>query len=173
MLRSQIDPMPRFFDRYIQLVDDIDLVQGLVISAEDFQAFDFRLFERLGDRIYAPNKWTIKDILQHLVDNERVQAYRSMRFSRKDRTVMPGYDEQLFASNAQANRRTLQDLRDEFICTRNSTIALFKSMDEEMLIQPGMAFEVEVTPLALGFQIIGHQIHHFNVIKERYLPLLD
>jgi hypothetical protein len=173
MLRSQIDPMPKFFDRYIQLVDDIDLLQGLVVSSEDFQTYDFGPLEVLGDRVYAPDKWTIKDILQHLIDNERIQAYRALRFARYDPTVLPGYDEQWLAAHAKATQRSLKELRDEFICVRNCTVALFKSFDQEMLLQKGIAFQIEVTPLALGFQIIGHQIHHFNIIKERYLPLLD
>lgn len=173
MTRSQIHPMPQFFDRYILLVEDIDLVQGLVLSLEDFQTYDFCLLEDLGDRVYAPGKWTIKDILQHLIDNERVQSYRAMRFARNDKTVMPGYDQDLFANNTTANERTLEDVKTEFIAVRNSSIALFKSMNEQMLQRSGVAYQVEISPLALGFQIIGHQIHHFNVITERYLPLLN
>lgn len=172
MTRSQIDPMPQFFDRYIMLVEDIELVQGLVVSLEEFQSLNFDWFTELGDKIYAPGKWTIKDILQHLIDNERVQSYRAMRFARNDKTILPGYDEELFGRNTGATNRTLSELREEFVSVRLSSIALFRSFDNEMLQRKGIAYQVEITPLALGFQLIGHQIHHINVINERYLPLI-
>lgn len=165
--------MPQFFDRYILLVEDIELVQGLVTSLEDFETTDFEKWKQLGDRVYAPNKWTLKDILQHLIDNERVQSYRAMRFARNDKTVLPGYDQELFSANVNTHKRTLDDLKEEFIAIRNASILLFKHMDEEMLQRVGVAYQIEITPLVLGFQLIGHQIHHFNVIKERYMPLLN
>lgn len=173
MTRSQIHPLPKFFDRYILLVDDVELVQGLVTSLEDFESTDFENWKQLGDRAYAPNKWTLKDILQHLIDNERVQSYRAMRFARNDKTVLPGYDQDVFATNVDTKRRTIEDLIEEFIAVRNASILLFKHMDEEMLQRVGVAYQIEITPLALGFQLIGHQIHHFKVIQERYMPLLN
>lgn len=172
MLRSQIYPMPPFFDRYIPLADDIDLVEALQKSLQEFVEYDFSLLGRLGTNVYEEGKWTVKEILLHVIDNERIQAYRALRFARNDATVLPGYDEQLLVSNSDANNRTIQDLKNEFIAVRLSTITLFKSFSDEALQRIGTAFQVQITPLALGFVIVGHQIHHFNVLNERYLPLL-
>lgn len=165
--------MPAFFDRYIGLVDDIELVEALQKSLQEFVEYDFSLLGRLGAHVYEDGKWTAKDILLHIIDNERIQAYRALRFARNDKTILPGYDEQVLALHSEANKRTIQDLKNEFIAVRLSTITLFKGFSEEALQRVGTAFEVEITPLALGYVIVGHQIHHFNVLKERYLPLLQ
>ena len=172
MIRSQINQMPPFFDRYINLVDDVELVDGLQKSLQTFIEYDFSLLGRLGNHVYSADKWTVKDILLHIIDNERIQSYRALRFARNDKTVLHGYDEELLAANGCASSRTIQDLKNEFLSVRLSTITLFKSMTDEALQRKGMAFEVEISPLSLGFVIIGHQVHHFNVIKEMYLPLL-
>lgn len=172
MKRSQINPLPQFFDRYINLVEDVELVDGLVHQLAAFESYDFQPWEELGDRTYAPDKWTLKDILQHVIDNERVQSYRAMRFARKDTTILPGYDQDLLARNAKASKRSLESLRQEFVYTRKSSILLFQDMDDEALSEKGTAYKVEITPLGLGFQMIGHYMHHFNTVAERYLPLL-
>lgn len=160
--------MPPFFDRYInQVDDDIDLISGLHGTMNLFVESKAKLLE-FQDYRYAPEKWTPKEILQHVIDNERVQAYRSLVFSRGDEVVLPGYDEQLYAENSNANSRTIDELLLEFQSVRKSSIALFHSMKEEQLHLKGTCFQVEVTPLALGFQLIGHQIHHIKVLEERY-----
>jgi hypothetical protein len=173
MTRAQIHPMPSFFDRYIQLVEpEVELIEGLQKSLQSFIEYDFSLLGRLGDKVYAPDKWTVKDILLHIIDNERIMAYRALRFARNDKTVLPGYDEQVLAKYGNANTRLIQDLKREFVSVRLSSITLFKSMNEEALMRLGKAFQVDISPLALGFVLIGHQMHHFKVIEEKYLPLL-
>ena len=164
--------MPPFFDRYIPLADDIELVEALQKSLQDFVEYDFSLLGRLGNNVYKEGKWTVKEILLHIIDNERIQAYRALRFARNDATVLPGYDEQVLALNSEANKRTIQDLKNEFIAVRLGNISLFKSFSDEALQRIGTAYQVQITPLALGFVIVGHQIHHFNVMNERYLPLV-
>lgn len=172
MKKSAINPMPPFFDRYINLVDDIDIFEGFRKYAPREIFSDTQKLEQLGDRIYAPGKWTIKDILQHVIDNERIMAYRALRFSRNDRTNLPGYDEAVLAANTIASRRTIPDLLEEFEQLRVSTISLFANMDNEMIFRLGVANQTEISPLALGFVILGHPLHHMNVIRERYYPLI-
>lgn len=173
MNRSLINPMPQFFDRYIKLVEDINVVEALEKYRSPFSLLNEPTLRSLADKRYAPEKWTIKDILQHLVDNERVQSYRAMRFARNDNSSLPGYDENLFADNANAAGRTMDELLEEFSVVRKSTILLYKSFTEEMMMRSGICFNVDISVLALGFQIAGHQIHHFNVIRERYLHLSE
>lgn len=173
MKRSDIQHMPQFFDRYILLVDDIDIIDGLEATAGLYHAPEIKAkLEALGDQVYAPGKWTAKDIIQHLIDNERIISYRAMRFARNDKTSLPGYDEELFGANTTANQRTLDDLLDEFAVVRQSTIALFKSFSDEMFLRSGVSFNQQISPLALGFVLIGHPIHHLRVLEERYFPLI-
>lgn len=174
MKRSDIQHMPQFFDRYILLVEDIDVIEGLQKTANLFhdEAIKQTLLQ-LGDQVYVPGKWTAKDIIQHIIDNERVMSYRAMRFARNDKTSLPGYDEELFGANTTANSRTLDDLLAEFSIVRQSTIALFKSFSDEMLHREGISFNQKISPLALGFVLIGHPIHHLKVLQERYFPLVS
>lgn len=174
MKRSDIQHMPQFFDRYILLSDDIDVVEGLQKTTHLYQNEAIKqAMLQLGNQVYAPGKWTAKDILQHLIDNERIMSYRAMRFARNDKTTLPGYDEELFGANTTANSRTLEDLLEEFSLVRQSTLALFKSFDDEMLHREGISFNQRISPLALGFVLIGHPIHHLSVLKERYFPLIQ
>lgn len=173
MKRSDINPMPQFFDRYINQVDDLDIVEALEKYDTIESLIDKTILEELGDKIYAPGKWTVKDLLQHISDNERVQAYRALRISRKDETVLPGYDEGLFAKNADPARRNLSDLLAEFAAIRRSNIMMYRSFSDEMQQRTGICFNTPISVLALGFVLVGHQIHHCTIIKERYAPLLS
>lgn len=172
MRKSDIKKIPEFFDRYINQVDDLDIVEalnmsmGLLINEKD-------KFDQLGQLVYEPGKWTIKDILQHIIDNERIQSYRALRFARGDNNLLPGYDEVPYAFNAKANRRELDELLTEFESVRKASICLFKSLDGEMIHREGICFNKQVSVLALGFVLVGHQIHHLKVIREKYYPLLS
>ncbi|WP_045464103.1 DinB family protein [Sporocytophaga myxococcoides] len=173
MNKSEINPMPDFFDRYIDLVEEQDLVKAMSLSIQNLNMLDLSLYKEIGDHVYKPGKWTIKQIIQHIIDNERIQSYRALRFSRKDETVLPGYDETLLASNADTTNRTIKDLIDELIVVRQSSLLLFKSFSKDMSLSKGICFNREISVLGLGFVIIGHETHHFNIIKERYYPLLN
>lgn len=171
MKKSEIPSLPKYFDRYINLVEDLDLVEALELQCRPLPKNDLELFEKIGDKVYAPGKWTVKDILQHLVDNERIQAYRALRISRNDPTPLPGYDEGLFAANANTKTRKFSDLHEEFLLVRKSNIVLFKHLDRSALLREGNSNGVQISPLALGFVLVGHPIHHFQVIREKYAPL--
>lgn len=172
MKKSQIVPMPAFFDRYINLIEDIDLMEGFKKYTPEYVFAQPNNLIALGEKVYQQGKWTVKDILQHVIDNERIMSYRALRFSRNDQTALPGYEEQVLAAHTIANQRTVEDLLAEFAELRSSTITLFKNMDQTMLSRYGNANQTMISPLALGFVILGHPVHHTNVISERYLPLL-
>jgi hypothetical protein len=173
MKKSDIHPMPPFFDRYIHLVEDIDIFEAFSQYAPDKIYGDTQKLSDLGDLVYAPGKWTVKDILQHAIDNERIMSYRALCFSRNDQTTLPGYDEQIYGANTIASQRSIDDLMAEFALVRAATIALFRNMSPTMVQREGIAFQTRISPLALGFVILGHPLHHMHVIRERYYPLLE
>lgn len=172
MKRSDIDPMPAFFDRYINLVEDVDLLEALETHTPDALFSEIDSLEALGDSVYAPGKWTIKDIIQHCIDTERIMSYRAMRFARKDQTPLPGFEENDYAQNTLAAERSLEDLLDEFEIVRAATLAQFQNFNEPMLHRSGQASASVISAGALGFVIVGHAIHHIHVIRERYFPML-
>ena len=173
MTKSEIPVMPQFFDRYINQVDNIFLMDALQQTPTFGQYIPASTLEAIGDLRYAPNKWMVKDILQHVIDTERIISYRALRFARNDKTELPGYDEEIFGQTAHATRRTIADLYDEFAAVRQSSILLFGSFDNEMLLRTGVCFHQNISVLALGFVLVGHARHHAKIIRERYLPLLS
>lgn len=170
MKKSDISPMPQFFEVYIHLCDDIELIDGLKSTLTIFDSLKSEL-EAKKDFAYAQNKWTVKDVIQHINDNERIQAYRALRISRNDKTILPGYDENLLAQNTCLKNATIEDLINEYKCLRQSNIILFSNMSNEMLQRQGTCYSVEISALALGFVLVGHVIHHVNVLKNKYLNL--
>lgn len=164
--------MPPFFDRYINLVPKSDVLDALKQAASFDVLIDAQTIEQLGDRRYAPGKWTVTDILQHIIDTERIMAYRALRIARNDKTPLPGFDEESFAEFTNATNRTVADLYEEYEQQRASTIRLFSSFTDEMLLRSGTASDKPISTLALGFVLVGHAQHHVNILRERYLPLL-
>ncbi len=159
-----------FYAGYIEQVsDEYTLMEELEISVHRFIKFVQNLPMDKFDYRYAEGKWTIKDIIQHLIDAERVFAYRALRFARRDQTPLPGFEEDDYVVAAQGTKRGLQDLLTEFLIVRQSTLALFKTFDQETLVQAGTASGRLMSVRALGFVIIGHQNHHMRVFEERYL----
>ncbi|TAF93771.1 MAG: DinB family protein [Cytophagia bacterium] len=173
MKKSDLPNLPPFFDRYILLANDEDVVTALENSAGLFEneAVKQKLIA-LGDQVYAEGKWTAKDIVQHIIDTERIMAYRALRISRNDKTPLPGFDEEFFAQHTTAATRTLPELLAEFKLVRQSSVLLFESMSSEMLQREGISSNQPITALALGFVLVGHPIHHLNVLQERYFGLL-
>lgn len=173
MKRSELNPMPKYFDRYIALADDVEMMEALQASLQELKNAPLDKWKALGDKIYAPGKWTVKDLLQHLIDTERVFDYRVTAFARKDTQKMLGFDEELFGRNADANRRSIDDLYEELIILRTSTILLFKSFTDDMLQTIGKGCNSEYSVVSMGFMLPGHQRWHFKVLEERYFPLLE
>ena len=155
---------------YIHLVNsEYNLVEELEISVHNFIHFVREIPMDKYDYRYADGKWTIKDIIQHLIDAERVFAYRALRFSRGDETPLPGFDENSYADNANGGNRSINDLLTEMSALRHANIMMFKSFTPNDLIRKGTASGYTVSVRAFGFLIIGHQNHHMKVFRERYL----
>lgn len=172
MKRSEITVLPEYFDRYINLVEDIELVVALERSYSALTTLDLARMEQLGDKVYAPGKWTVRDIFQHLVDTERILSYRALRFARKDRTPLPGFDENNFAEASPANTRNLEDIINELKIVRQSSLLMCKSFDDGAMNRVGVSSNKEISVVAIGFTIVGHQAHHLAVIERLYIPLL-
>jgi hypothetical protein len=174
MKKSEIPRMPQFFDRYINLnPDDADVLTALTDTATIAQLIDPAQLTALGDYVYAPGKWTVRDIVQHVIDTERIMAYRALRIARHDETALPGFDENLFAANARATRRPLADLLAEYAVVRQGNLALFGSFNEATLLRSGLCSGQAISVLALGFVLAGHVRHHVRIIRERYLAGTD
>lgn len=172
MKKSSIMVFPEYYINYINEIDDIELIDALSKYSVNFlDQFKDKLNE-LGNKVYADGKWTVRDILQHLIDSERIFQYRALRIARNDDTALPGFEENEYVPEAKADTRSIDELLNEFESVRNSGIILFDSFDETMLQRKGICSEKEISVLAIGFSIAGHTLHHFNVIKEKYFPLL-
>jgi len=137
---------------YIKALDNVENIP--------LDKFDYR---------YAEGKWTIKDIIQHIIDTERIFGYRALRISRNDQTPLPGFEENDYVKNTNANSRSVQELLSEFSAVRHSTLYLFKSFSKEQLTRMGTASNHPISVRAIGFLNIGHLIHHQKVFEERYL----
>ncbi len=170
MTRAQLSPLPAYFDRYINRTDDVDVHTALLIGLDELEHAPLDEWKRIRDRVYAPGKWTVKDILQHLIDTERVFSYRATSFARGEAEVK-GYEEDAYARLAEASRRTLDDLQEESVALRRSTILQFRSFTAEMLKRRGQGFKGPYSVHDIGFILAGHQRWHFGIIAERYLPL--
>jgi uncharacterized damage-inducible protein DinB len=158
------------FATYInQVSSEYTLVEELEISIHRLIKFVQNIPLDKFDYRYAEGKWTIKDIIQHLIDAERVFAYRALRFARNDKTELPGFEENDYVHYANANQRSIQDLLSELAVVRQATLSLFKSFSKEDLLRIGIASNNPISVRALGFTIIGHQNHHQSVFEERYL----
>ena len=166
----QQDEYAPYQESYIKLVDEAySLTEELEISVHNFIHFVREIPMDKYDYRYTEGKWTIKDIIQHLIDSERVFAYRALRFSRGDETLLPGFDENLYADNANGDDRSINDLLTEMSALRHANIMMFKSFSKESLMKKGVASGYTVSVRAFGFLIIGHQNHHMKIFRERYL----
>jgi DinB superfamily len=159
-----------FYKGYIDLVQGDDVVQVLETSYEPLQEWLHSLENADLQFSYAPGKWTIAQLLQHVIDTERVFAYRAMCFGRGESQFLPGFDENSYAMAAPAAGRKLKGLSEELLTLRKASIILFRSLAKEnVLHQKGTASGNPVTVNAIGFIMAGHVLHHINIIQERYL----
>ncbi|PWI29232.1 damage-inducible protein DinB [Flavobacteriaceae bacterium LYZ1037] len=158
-----------FYANYINKSGSEGLISGLESSLKEVLAFFNSIPENKLEFSYDVGKWTIKDIMQHLIDSERVFAYRALRFARQDKTPLPGFEENAYAQTAQANSKSREDLLNEYQLVRGSSIMLFKSFNNDILKLIGSASNSDMSVRAIGFVIVGHEKHHIDIIKSRYL----
>lgn len=158
-----------FYKPYILAVETENMIDELEVCLHQFIKFVQDIPMDKFDYRYAEGKWTIKDIIQHLIDAERIFCYRALRISRNDKTPLPGFDENSFVENTDANSRSIQGLLTEMAVVRQSTISLFNSFSDDQMSRVGVASNANISVRALGFITIGHQKHHQKVFLERYL----
>ena len=158
-----------FYKPYIEKVGNDDLITILNKSGEDLIFFFNSIPAEKLEYSYAEGKWTIKEVLLHIIDAERIFCYRALRFARNDKTSLQGFDENTYVPESCANSRTIGSLIDEYRKQRASTLVLFSSFSEDVMKRKGIANENYMSVRALGFVICGHEKHHCEVIKERYL----
>ncbi len=157
------------YSSYINYAANTEMIEGLIKGKMAVISFYNELSEHILEYRYEDHKWRPIDILNHIIDTERIFAYRALRFARQDTTPLSGFDENRYAIESAATKRPIKDMLQDYEFTRDSTIALFKSFNSEMLKRKGIASGGEVSVRALAFLIIGHEKHHVQIIKERYL----
>lgn len=159
-----------YYEVYLKNVEnESDLVEGLLHSLHATPSFFETLPSEKLHYQYADGKWTPKEILQHLIDTERIFAYRALRISRNDTTELPGFDENAYVPPSQANDKSIKQLNEEFISLRKANIAMYLGFSEAMLMRVGKASRAPISVRAIPFILLGHELHHICIIKERYL----
>ena len=161
--------IPEFYRPYMNFVDEKPIVEQMQDSAREFQEVTNSIGDERKDFRYDDGKWTVRQLLGHVADTERIMQYRAMRFARKDKTDLPGFEENDYAQTNDISGRSIQNLTDEFLNLRQSTIDLFESFGVDVYDRLGTANGLPMTVNALACIIVGHQRHHLNVLKERYL----
>ncbi len=158
-----------YFKRYIDQVAEDELPAAFENQLPAAKQFLSGISEEKSMYAYDTGKWTIKEVLQHIIDAERIFNYRALCFARKEASSLPGFDENLYADNSNASSRSWQELVDEFLSVRKSTEYLYKSFTEEMLDHPGISNNNPATARSFGFITLGHFNHHKKIVEERYL----
>jgi len=159
-----------YFNYYISLVENSeDVIGALEVSHHRTNELLDLTTEDQGNHRYAEGKWTIKELLLHLIDMERIFCNRALRIARNDKTDLPSYDHDSYVLYSEANSRTLCDIAKEYDSVRKSTLMLFKSFSSTQLKREGTANNNKLTVLAIGYIIAGHEIHHVNVLEGKYL----
>lgn len=164
---------PEYFADYIKLVENKDVFRAMELQILSMQAFLSEIPEERENFIYAEGKWTLKEVIGHVLDTERILAYAALRFSRNDKTDIPGFNAQEYVKHSKVQGVSLYDLAHDFGRMRDTNLALFRAMSEEQLDYRGRLNEKVVTVRALIYFIAGHSLHHINVIRRKYLVISD
>ena len=158
-----------FYATYINALQEEDLYEALTNNTRRFRKLLKQIPKKKYDYAYAEGKWTIREMLQHIIDAERVFVYRAVTFARQDANALPGFDENQWANHAKASTRSWSDLVQEFKSLRTSTELFFASLDDQQLNHTGVANNNSIAVATLGFLCAGHCAHHMRILKERYL----
>ena len=168
-LRPQSGEYAPYYDRYISLVPGNDILAALDEQRRQMLLLLSGRTEADGDLRYAPDKWTLKEVVGHLNDTERIMSYRALRIARGDATPIEGFEQDDYVRNAPFARRPLEDLIEDYIAVRRATVSLFRNLDEPAWSRRGLANKNEVTVRALAYIIAGHELHHRKILEEKYL----
>ena len=157
------------YGKYVSLVADGDILTSLDRQLDETLALLAGVSEEQADYRYAPDKWSVKELVGHLIDAERIFGYRALRFARHDKTPLQGFEQDDYVREASFDDYTLSDLASEFAHVRRSNLSLFKHLSGEAWERTGTANDNEVSVRALAFIIAGHELHHLNILRSRYL----
>lgn len=161
-----------YYGKYVSLVPEGNILTVLGKQIKETTDLLNSIPESRASFRYAPDKWSIKELVGHLIDSERIFAYRALRFARNDKTPLSGYEQDDYVSNASFDNCTLADLASEFESVRQSTLFLFKHLDENAWMRRGLANDAEASVRALAHIIAGHELHHREILRSRYLSAM-
>jgi len=170
--RPQKGDYALYYEKYIALVPSGDFLEILKGQQRELTRLLTPLTDQQAEFRYAPGKWSIKEVLGHINDAERIFAYRLLRIARGDQTPLPGFEQDNYIEPGNFSARKLADLLHEFSTVREATVSLVNSLDDAAWLRRGMASQKEITVTALAFVIAGHERHHRIILEERYLPAL-
>ena len=168
-LRPQPAEYAPYYDRYISLIQGNDILAALDEQRRQMLLLLSGRTENDGDLRYAPEKWSLKEVLGHINDTERIMSYRALRIARGDATPIEGFEQDDYVRNGPFALRPLADLIEDYIAVRRATVSLFRNLDEAAWTRQGVANKNEMTVRALAYIIAGHELHHRRIIEEKYL----
>jgi hypothetical protein len=157
------------FSNYVGLVAEGNIIQTLEQQIENTLSLLRTIPTDKANFRYAPDKWSVKELLGHLIDSERIFSYRALCFARNDQTPLPGYEQNDYVRNANVDNRNLVEMAEEFATVRRATIQLFRPLNETEWLRHGKANENDISVRALAYIIAGHELHHMEVLRTRYL----
>jgi uncharacterized damage-inducible protein DinB len=169
MKRPDLSRVPQFYHAYINLVPDDDLNAHLQKNKKDMADFLAAIPEEKWTFRYAEGKWNVKELVQHLIDSERIFSYRALCIARGEKASLPGFDENQYAALSNAGARSKESLLQELNAVQTATALLFQSFDETQLERTGTANNNPIQVRTIGFITVGHLLHHKNILQERYL----
>lgn len=167
-MRPAPDDHPYFAGTYIEQVSETDPVTTMTLSIGQLERQLSCIPDSKSEYVYAPGKWSVRQVLRHVIDTERIFAYRALCIARGDQSSLPSFDEGAYAREADLALTDLNSLREEFLLVRKSTDLMFRSFSEDILNRSGHAANSRVTVNALAYMIIGHWRHHLNLLEHRY-----
>jgi hypothetical protein len=170
--RPAADEHAPYYEKYVRLVPEGDITATLSAQLHETLSLLGTLSDAEGDFAYAPGKWAIKEVVGHVADTERVFSYRLLRAARGDTTPLPGFDENLFTPAGRFTERSLASLLEEFSAVRAATVALLANLPDDAWARRGVANGSEFSVRAVAFILAGHELHHADLVRTRYLPAL-
>ena len=169
MSRPEKTEYAEYYETYVSLVPETDIISALQNQLAEIENLFAEISEEKGAYAYAEGKWSIKELVGHLIDGERIFSYRAFRFSRADKTALASFEQDNYIKHGNFNNRTLADLIEEFSLLRKANLYLFKNLPAEAWVRTGVASDAEVSVRALVYIMVGHVRHHAKVLKEKYL----
>jgi len=169
MNRPEKNEYAAFYETYVSLVEESDIISALEKNLNELQNLFAEVSEEKGSYAYAESKWSVRELLGHLIDGERVFSYRALRISRNDQTPLASFEENSYIANSNFSRAKIAVLIEEFSLLRRSNILFFKNLTDGAWLRTGTASEAAVSVRALAYIMVGHVRHHANILRERYL----